>query len=277
MVLRFRVVLSLRQLGVFSLFVLPSLVPCASARALPWISEVFYDAVGSDNGSSFVEIFGSAGSSLDGLVIEGINGADGSVGPTLELSGSIPVDGLWVVADDAGDGTTSVPGADRLLNFDFQNGPDSIVLRSGGTILDALGYGSFAMGEVFAGEGSPAPDVPAGSSLARRFANVDHDDNALDFVALDTPTPGSAALRVVPEPASVLLALIGVAGLIRWGRVGSARRGASLSHRRRDVGSPSCRRPASRCAARTGTPPPGGRYSATSSSRLSRKSPLASS
>jgi hypothetical protein len=226
MFLHFRSVLSLRQLGVFSLSLLSSLVPLENARALPWISEVFYDAVGSDNGSSFVEIFGTPGSSLDGLVIEGINGADGSIGPMLDLAGAIPADGLWVVADDAGDGTTFVPGADLLLNFDFQNGPDSIVLRSGGAILDALGYGSFATGEVFAGEGSPAPDVPAGSSLARRFANVDSDDNALDFLALDTPTPGSAPLRTVPEPASALLALIGVAGLFRWGRLGSARRGA---------------------------------------------------
>ena len=37
------------------------------ARGLPLISEVFYDAVGSDDGMSFVEIFGAPGSSLDGF------------------------------------------------------------------------------------------------------------------------------------------------------------------------------------------------------------------
>jgi hypothetical protein len=31
------------------------------------------------------------------------------------------------LADDAGDGTSAVPGADQLANFDFQNGPDSFV------------------------------------------------------------------------------------------------------------------------------------------------------
>ena len=31
--------------------------------------------------------------------------------------------------DYAGDGATAVSGADLILNFDFQNGPDSIVER----------------------------------------------------------------------------------------------------------------------------------------------------
>ena len=43
----------------------------ASARALPLISEVFYDAAGSDNGKSFVELYGAPGRSLDGLALEG--------------------------------------------------------------------------------------------------------------------------------------------------------------------------------------------------------------
>ncbi len=55
------------------------------------------------------------------------------------------------------------------------------MLRFGETVLDALGYGDFAPEEVFAGEGAAAPDAPAGSSLARRFANADSDDNLSDF------------------------------------------------------------------------------------------------
>jgi len=35
------------------------------------ISEVFYDASGSDDGHSFVELFAAAGSVLDGLTLEG--------------------------------------------------------------------------------------------------------------------------------------------------------------------------------------------------------------
>jgi hypothetical protein len=71
------------------------------------------------------------------------------------------------------------------------------VLYDGDAILDAVGYGDFDPGEVFAGEGLPAPDPPAGSSLARVFADLDSDDNFMDFEVLALPTPGSAELLAV--------------------------------------------------------------------------------
>ena len=187
------------------------------AAALPLISEVFYDATGSDDGQGFVELYGTPGSSLDGFVVEGVNGSNGSVTPSLALTGLIPSDGIFVVADSLSDGSTLVSGADLLLNFDFQNGPDSVrLLAPDGSVVDALGYGVFGAGEVFAGEGAPAPDAPADSSLARLFANVDTDDNALDFVVA-MPSPGSAPV-VVPEPTTALLLGAGLAGLARTGR-----------------------------------------------------------
>jgi hypothetical protein len=136
---------------------------------------------------------------------------------TLQLTGVIPADGVFVVADGDG-GVTSVANADLVLDFDFQNGPDAVQLLSGTGVLDALGYGSFGSGDVFAGEGTAAPDPPAGSSLARVFANVDTDDNAADFVALETPTPGVAPVSVIPEPATSALLAMGLAGLGAAGR-----------------------------------------------------------
>jgi len=186
------------------------------AAGLPVISEVFYDAVGADDGQSFVELYGAAGSSLDGLVIEGVNGADGAVTHTLALAGAFGPDGLFVLADRTSAGTTAVPDADQLLDFDFQNGPDSVVLRDVSGVVDALGYGTFLPAEFNVGEGAPAVDPPAGQSVARRFANVDTNDNATDFLA-SAPTPGSAAFAV-PEPASAGLLAVGLLGLARIGR-----------------------------------------------------------
>ena len=183
------------------------------ATATPLISEVFYDAVGSDDGQVFVELAGLSGTVLDGLVVEGINGSNGAAGPSITLSGVIGIDGLFVLADLDSGGATAVPGADQVVNFDFQNGPDSVVLRDGTTVLDAVGYGSFGVGEIFAGEGAPTPDAAAGASIARLFADVDTDDNAFDFAVLDTPTPGFASFSV-PEPGSGTL---GLAGLIVLG------------------------------------------------------------
>jgi len=182
----------------------------ASAVALPLISEVFYDAVGSDDGLVFIEILGSPGVDVSGWVIEGVNGANGSVTVSIVLAGTIPPDGVLVVGDDAGAGSTLVPGADLVRDFDFQNGPDGVVLRAGAVVFDALGYGAFGSGDVFPGEGRPAPDAPAGSSVARLFADVDTNDNGADFVVLGTPTPGVAPRLDVAEPSSAWLLGVGL-------------------------------------------------------------------
>lgn len=189
------------------------------ATALPILSEVLYDASGSDDGSVFVELYGAPGESLDGLFLEGVNGSGGAVTVSVALSGTIPADGVFVVADATVGGVTFVAQADLLASFDFQNGPDSVLLRSDSAVLDAVGYGVFGAGDVFAGEGEPAPDAPAGSSLARRFADVDTGDNAADFELRAAPTPGTAPVFAVPEP--------GLASLL----VGALL--ASLSARRR--------------------------------------------
>jgi hypothetical protein len=185
------------------------------ASAVPLISEIYYDAVGTDNGQTFVEVYGEPGTSIDGLFLEGVNGANGDFGPTIALIGVFSPEGIFVVADDSGDGTTDVADANQIANFDFQNGPDSIVLRDADEILDAVGYGSFAVGDVFAGEGSPAPDPAAGSSLARAFADVDTGDNAADFEIQEVPSPGHVELLPVPEPQPAALLTLGLLALAK--------------------------------------------------------------
>lgn len=183
------------------------------STAAPVISELFYDAVGSDAGKVFVELFGTPGDTLDGLVLEGINGGSGTVYTSLALSGVIPADGVFVIGDDAGGGT-GVANADMIGDIDYQNGPDSVVLRGISGILDAVGYGDFGPGDSFDGEGAAAPDAPAGSSIARFDPFVDSNDNGADFGILDTPTPGLVpGLSQVPLPASLWLMGSGLAAL----------------------------------------------------------------
>jgi hypothetical protein len=84
-----------------------------AARALPLISELYYDAVGTDDGQSFVELYGLPGTDLTGLLVQGINGTGGTVTDTIALSGVIPADGLFVIADGFTDGTTPSPTRTR--------------------------------------------------------------------------------------------------------------------------------------------------------------------
>lgn len=198
--------------------VLALLGMATNAYGATLLSEVFYDDVGSDDGALFVEISGAPGTVLDGLILEGINGSNGAAGPTITLTGVIGSNGLFVVADRDAGGLSSVSQADLLANFDFQNGPDSVVLRQGTVVLDALGYGVFGAGEFFAGEGTAAPDAAPGSSLARFFANADSGDNRADFGVLTSPTPGVASFLPIPEPGSALLIGLGISGLAVGGR-----------------------------------------------------------
>jgi hypothetical protein len=86
-----------------SVLLSPAVVPAQTV-----ISEVLYDAASTDNGNVFVELFGSAGTVLDGWLLEGVNGADGSIYRSVALAGVIPADGVFLIADDSGDGTSVI-------------------------------------------------------------------------------------------------------------------------------------------------------------------------
>jgi hypothetical protein len=183
-------------------------------NAAPVISELFYDAVGSDSGHVFLELFGAPGENLQGLVVEGVNGTDGAVYRSISLSGEMPADGVFVIGDDDG-GSSFVANVDLIAEVDFQNGPDSVVLRDGLTVVDAVAYGDFAAGDAFFGEGSAAPDPAAGGSIARFNPFIDSNDNSADFIVLDMPTPGMVpVVSAVPLPAGLWLFMSGLGTLL---------------------------------------------------------------
>jgi hypothetical protein len=159
----------------------------SAAHAQVQISELLYDGVGADASSVFIELTGPAGASLDGFEVVGINGNQGSLYGAIDLTGSsIGPDGVFVIAHTSADPALAAE-ADLLSGAaDYQNGPDSVQLLELGVVIDAVGYGDFSGGEVFGGQGQPAPDAAEGESLTRVG---DTGDNLADFV-VGAPTPG---------------------------------------------------------------------------------------
>ncbi len=155
----------------------------------PVINEIVYDPAGPDVGC-FIEILGPPGLDLTGYTLDAINGSDGTSTTVATLSGhSIGAAGYFVVAQDS---SVVVPaGAAKMIKAtaDLQNGPDSVQLKHGGSVVDALGYGSFAMGTFFKGEKFPAMNTSA--SLCRVPNGKDTGDNSVDFFVC-APTPGGA-------------------------------------------------------------------------------------
>jgi len=164
------------------------------------INELLYDALGSDTeGYVFVELLGEQGGDISGYEIAFVNGADGAVYDTIKLpDGSvIPNDGIFLIADaKTGEpGVSAVEGAEVVINFDPQNGPDCMqLIDADGTLVDALGYGTpivpLAQNGLVCLEGTPASDVVSGKSVSRSDGQ-DSGQNGEDFKELGSPTPGT--------------------------------------------------------------------------------------
>lgn len=191
----------------------------SSVHALPVIQELLYDAVGADAPGVFTELAGEANFDLTGWSLVGINGSNGEIYRTVNLTGAIiPADGILVIATSSATGVY-LTERDWIGSVDWQNGPDAVHLKDpNGIVIDALQYGD--AGAFNAGEGFWAPDVFAGQSLARDFLKTDTDNNFLDFVVVDNPTPGRipGGTQPVPEPGTVLLVGLGLAGIRRCAR-----------------------------------------------------------
>ena len=203
---------------------------CAPAFQ-PFVTEVYYDAPGDDTSQEFVEIWnpGPGTRSLTGLRLEAGDGG----GPgrwTLRWTGG-PGDSLRAGQRLVVGGALVSPTPQVVVTLDLQNGPDAVRLVWPDGSSEVVGWGAHEHAEYFCSE--PAPDVPAGSSLARMPDAAATGSNAGDFRAAQ-PSPGvpnvrtvDAALargRLVLEPAqpspggSATLSLLLVnAGATAWG------------------------------------------------------------
>ncbi len=151
------------------------------------INEVLYDDPGTDGEDLFVELAGPAGAALDGLTLVFLK-ADGTERGAFPLDG-LSLDergfGLLVDPDAREDLAAAAMASDALV--DMPNKGGALRLTAGERVIDALAYGT---ADPALGEGDPAPDAPAGSSLTRDAGHTDTGDNSADFSVTDGPTPG---------------------------------------------------------------------------------------
>ena len=184
-----------------------------TAQAAVVIQEVLYDGPGTDPDDVFTELSGTPGTALDGWSLAGINGADGQVYRTIDLSGLvIPADGIFVIATASANSALALL-RDFIADVDWQNGPDALHLLNGINLIDSIQYGD--AGIYNAGEGAFAVDVTGAVSLSRDLLGTDSNNNAIDFTA-GAPSPGMGP-SVVPIPAAVWLFGSGL-GLLGWMR-----------------------------------------------------------
>ncbi len=224
-----------RQQLLFPLFfpIFCLLLP-GQAQALPVIQELYYDQTGSDGSDVFTELYGDPGFDFTGWQLWGLNGSDGSKYRTINLTGAIiPTDGILLITTNRRSDSLALL-SDFEAAVDWQNGPDAVQLVDDtGRVADAIQYGTTAGFNV--GEGAAATDVAAGFSLSRRTAGFDTNDNANDFLELQTPTPGAVtfaaaallppaitpllpAATTIPVSSTGLLLLLGLVPLFSMGR-----------------------------------------------------------
>jgi hypothetical protein len=156
------------------------------------INELYYDSPGTDAGS-FIELVGPPNFSLTGYRLKFINGAGGTEydAPLLLDGKTTGPTGYFVIAQDT---TVTVPtGANSMISAkaNMQNGPDSVQLAQGTTIIDAVAYGNFGTTNIPAGEGTPAAN-PGGTvqSLSRLPNGTDTNNNGSDL-GFAARTPGA--------------------------------------------------------------------------------------
>jgi len=169
------------------------------------IDEIMYNTDGSPDTDSFVELWGPPSTDLTGWRLVGVNGSNNAEYNIIELVGSIGADGYFVVAHPDSQASIHDTGDQWSALVDYQNNPDSVQLRYGSTVVDAIGYGEFAIDDFFAGEGDPAPNVDFDHSLARDTDHTDTNNNASDFTEMASPTPGASNVNVNEPPVADLV------------------------------------------------------------------------
>ena len=151
------------------------------------INELDYDNPGTDT-LEYVEIYNTNTYAIDltGLHLDFINGSNGAVYRSIDLSGVIDINGFITIGSP---NVANVTIQFTVSSNVIQNGPDGInMVDGGGVVIDSIAYGGDVAG---AGEGLFLTVIDTvDGSICRIPDGQDTDDNAADFI-LCTPIPGA--------------------------------------------------------------------------------------
>jgi uncharacterized protein len=116
-------------------------VAIASLSALPAAADLYFSEYieGSSNNKA-LEIYNSSASAinLSGYKVEMYFNGSNSAGLTVNLTGSIPANGVFVLAHGSANATI-LATANQTNSSGWFNGDDAIVLKNGSTVLDSIG------------------------------------------------------------------------------------------------------------------------------------------
>ena len=142
----------------------------ASMSALPATAELYFSEYieGSSNNKA-LEIYNSSANSVDlsGHKVEMYFNGNTTATLTINLTGNIPANGVFVLAHGSANATI-LTKANQTNSAGWFNGDDAIVLKNGTTILDSIGQVGFDPGRRLAG----------GSRASHRYDDAGRDDAA---------------------------------------------------------------------------------------------------
>jgi hypothetical protein len=174
---------------VFSIFLFSAL------SAQVYINELDYDQPSTDT-AEFIELIGPTGGSLDGYVVELVNGNGGAVYTTIDLNGlTIPNDniagyGFFVI------GSANVANVDlqSFTSNGIQNGaPDGILLKLNNTVVDGFSYEGIITDnpDFTPGMAITAQETGSDSSVGRITLGFDPNNQDQYFAqGIADPSPG---------------------------------------------------------------------------------------
>lgn len=146
--------------------------------ALPASAQLYFSEYieGSSNNKA-LEIYNSSNSAinLSGHKVEMYFNGSGSAGLTINLNGTIPAFGVFVLAHSSANATIQAV-ANQTNGSGWYNGDDAVVLKSGDTVLDSIGQVGFDPGTEW-GTGLTS----TADNTLRRKTSITSGDTAINF------------------------------------------------------------------------------------------------